>query len=326
MSLDQRFEKFLLSLPSVEGIDSIKLNYADRKSKKADYLAMGRRFVIEQKCINKDQASKIQIEVEKYSNTEEYPTFFGERDLSLVLEKLPNKEVIKTKIYSRMTKMLESYLRQADKQIKSTQALFSLKEACGILLILNDKVKVLSPEVVCTRIQQRLKEKRDGSPRFNNIDYVIFVSETHNIKGMPVIVVIEGANAASKSAEISEYIDYLIYSWGKFNGGGCHEFQNVDAYVDMIKENSEPIPEKMKRSEARILWYRENRYMKTWTDDQVSMRAATLIDGIQPFVTKGGPKMPKEKLAELMMRFGDFIEESNLRGLDIKEFKKFHQK
>lgn len=326
MLLDQRFEKFLLSLPSVEGIDSIELDYVDRKSKKADYLAMGRKFVIEQKCINEDQAGKIQIEVEKYANTEDYPVFYGKRDLNLVLEKLPNRDEVKRKIYSRVTKMLESYLRQADKQIESTQALFNLKESCGVLLILNDKVKVLSPEVVTTRIQQRLNEKRDDFPRFKNIDYVIFVSETHNVKGVPVIVVIEGAYASSKSSEISEYIDYLIHSWGQFNGGGCQEFQDVDAYVEMIEENSEPIPEKMTRSEARILWYRENRYMKTWTNDQVSMRAAALIDKIQPFVMKGGPKISKEKLTDQMMQFGDFIEESNLRGLDIREFKKFHQK
>ncbi|WCN14011.1 hypothetical protein GV054_13890 [Marinomonas mediterranea] len=326
MSLGQRFEKFLLSLPSVEGIDSIALNEVDRKAKKADYLAMGRKFVIEQKCINEDQTNKIQNEVEKYSNTKEYPVFYGKRDLNFVLEKLPNKEEVKRNIYSRATKMLESYLRQADKQIESTQALFNLKAACGVLLILNDKVKVLSPEIVITRIQQRLKETRNGSPRFNNIDYVIYVSETHNVKGMPVIIVIEGANTVRKSSEISDYIDYLIHSWGQFNGGGCHEFQDNDTYAGMIEENKEPIPEKMTRSEARILWYRENRYMKTWTNDQVAMKAAALIDRIQPFVLKGGPKMPQEKLAELMIQFGDFIEESNLRGLDIREFSKFHQK
>lgn len=326
MELEERFEKFMLSLPSVEGIDLIELKESDRKQKKADYLAMGRQIVIEQKCINQDQASKIQEEVEKFSDADEYPIFYGKRDLNSVIDKLPNKEDIKRTIYSKSTRLLESYLIQANKQIESTVNIFGLSSICGVLVVLNDKVKVLSPEIVASRIQQRLKETKNGNPRFPQIDYVIFISETHNVEGIPIIVVLEGANASENSSAISEYIDYLIHSWGHFNGGNCAKFADSKTCFEKIKENEDPIPDKLTRSEARIHWYRNNRYMEGWTDRQVAMGAAKLIDNIQPFVMKGGPSLPANELDELMMQFGDFIEESNLRGLDIREFNKYHQR
>lgn len=48
MSIDSRFEKFMLSLPSIESIDSIELSEELRKEKKADYLGMGREDHFEQ--------------------------------------------------------------------------------------------------------------------------------------------------------------------------------------------------------------------------------------------------------------------------------------
>ena len=65
--------------------------------------------------------------------------------------------------------------------------------------------------------------------------------------------------------------------------------------------------------------------MVNWSDEQVSKAAAKNIDTIQPYALKGGPKPPNAELAELMMEFSDFIEESNIRGLDLKELKKYHE-
>lgn len=325
MRLNDRFEKFMLSLTSVEGIDFINLKGVSAKKKKADYLAMGRKIIIEQKAINQEQASKIQKEVEKFSQSDEYPIFYGKRDVNLVIDKLPNKDVIKRQIYSKTTKLLESYLRQSNKQIESTKGIFNLEAACGILVILNDKVKVLSPEVVASRIYQRLKETKDGLPRFANVDYVMFISETHNVKGLPIIIVLEGINVSTNNPEISDYVDYLVHAWSHYNGGGVAKLDSLKSCLDNIKENKDPIPERMTRSEARILWYRRNRYMKLWTDEQVAKGAAGLVDNIQPYLMKGGPKLPIAELTELTMQFGDFTEESNLRGLDIREFRKHHQ-
>ncbi len=96
-----------------------------------------------------------------------------------------------------------------------------------------------------------------------------------------------------------------------------------DQYFSEIEEKREATPERISRSEARRLWYQKKRYMKDWSDSKVAQEAVNHIERITPFVLKDGPKLPQDRLAELMMIFGDFIEESNIRGLDLKELKKF---
>jgi hypothetical protein len=323
MSIDSRFENFMLSLPSVEGIDFIELNKDLRKEKKADYLGMGRKIVFEQKCINQEQSEKIEKELSKYLNDENYPVFYGERDFNLVIQNLPNKEEIKRKVFTHITKLLESYLRQANKQIESTRKIFSLENSMGVLIILNEKVKILSPEIVVTRLQQRMSEKNGSELRFNNIDYIIFVSETHLIRGVPSVVILEGAGANNYPEETSSYINYIVSSWAQYNGGNSLSLKDAEQYFAGIEEKQEPTPNEISRSDARRMWYQKKRYMKNWSDDKVSKEAVKHIDRITPFVLKGGPKLPQDKLAELMMIFGDFIEESNIRGLDLKELKKY---
>ncbi|XIR74321.1 hypothetical protein AB2F51_21370 [Escherichia coli] len=160
MSIDSRFEKFMLSLPSIESIDSIELSEELRKEKKADYLGMGRKIIFEQKCITQEQSQKIELELEQYVNDENYPVFYGERDFNLVIKDLPNSEDIKNRVFVRITKLLESYLSQACKQIESSKNIFNLDNSVGVLVILNEKIKILSPDLVVYRLQQRMKEKK----------------------------------------------------------------------------------------------------------------------------------------------------------------------
>ncbi len=226
MSIDSRFEQFMLSLPSVEGIDFIELEQHLRREKKADYLGMGRKVIFEQKCVNQEQSDKIKKELNKYLNDENYPVFYGERDFSLVIKNLPNRDEIKRKVFTQITKLLESYLRQTNKQIESTRKVFGIDNAMGVLIILNEKVKILSPKIVVTRLQQRLNEKKGTGLRFNNIDYIIFVSETHLIRGVPSVVILEGMKANSYPEETSSYINYIVNGWAQFNGVNLLEIKD----------------------------------------------------------------------------------------------------
>lgn len=322
--LEVRFQQFMAQLPSVEDIDGIKLSAEERKNKIADYFGLGRSVIFEQKCINQDQSEKIQSEVDVHSEEDYYPYFYGKRDIDLILEKFPDAENVKRRIYSKITKLLEDYLRSANKQIKSTSLLFKVPSYSGVLIILNDKVKVLSPEVISSRIAQRLKEKDSkGIIRFNEIAYVLLISETHLYKGqVPVSIRIEAPGAKNCSPNVSEYLDYIDYSWALFNGGSLTKLKSTNNFFNSLEEKQKPTQTKVTRSEERITWYKKQRYMKNWSDDKVLEASAKLIQDILPYVTEGGSKMPTNELAERMLAFSDFIEESNYRGLDLKELKK----
>lgn len=323
--LEVRFQQFMTQLPSIEGIDGIKLSAEERKNKIADYFGLGRSVIFEQKCINQDQSEKIQSEVDAHSGKDYYPYFYGKRDINLVLDKFPDAENVKHRIYSKTTKLLEDYLRSANKQIKSTSLLFNIPNYSGVLIILNDKVNVLSPEVISRRVAQRLKEKDSkGTIRFNEIAYVLLISETHLYKGqVPVSIRIEAPGAKNCSPKISEYLDYIEHSWALFNGGNLVKLESANNFFNSLEEKqAKPDSKKITRSEERIIWYNKHRYMKNWSDDKVLDASAKLINDLLPFITKGGPKMPTNEIAERMLAFSDFIEESNYRWLDLKELKK----
>ena len=314
-------------LPSVEVIDEIELSKENNKNEKADYLGLGRRVIFEQKSLETDQIEKVQRKVDSFQNEEFFPLFYGKRDINEVLKFFPDGENIKLEIYNLITRQIEGVLSKANGQIPSTDKIFNLKNSIGILVLLNDSVSILSPEVIAKRISSRLgEENKSGGYRFNRIQYVILISETHKYKGeIPLILIIEGPTVPKNDDSINNYLDYLLFSWGNYNGGSVAHLDSENFnWSDFLENNGENEPQPNTRSEARRAWYRQNRYLNNLSDDQVIHHGAKLIDAIQPYVMKDGPRLLKEQLGELFLKFGDFMEEANLRGLDLKEMRKHH--
>ena len=213
----------------------------------------------------------------------------------------------------------------ANKQLASTARIFGVSQYAGVLVILNDKVKVLSPEIIASRVIDRLRQKRpDGDLRFSNINFVFIVSETHLFKGkVPTILLVEGPEAKECGEAVSEYLNYIVHSWAAFNGGDLFSFSDPSVVFKGLEETEESTPFKVTRSEERAIWYRENRYMASWSDEKVLEAGARLIDTLKPFYMKHGPKMDSRELAERTLAFTDIIEESNFRGLDLWRMKEF---
>jgi hypothetical protein len=56
-------------------------------------------------------------------------------------------------------------------------------------------------------------------------------------------------------------------------------------------------------------------------DKKLLEYGSKLIEYITPYFLKGGPRLPVEQMGKMGFLFGDFIEETNFRGLDLKEMK-----
>lgn len=322
-TLEDRFTSFLKVFPEVEVIDELDMSDFDVSKRRADYFGMNRRLVIEQKTITQDQAEKVQGIIEAYEDQPFYPQFYGTWDLEMVLSKFPNAEGVRTRIYNQVTRLLEGYLRDARSQIASTVSMFGLEESCGLLVILNDKIKILSPEIVVTRIRQRLGEKRkDGRWRFGNIPFVLFISETHLYKGtMPCTFLIEGP-LAEKYQHVRQFIDHVVEGWSQVNGGEILHIEEPQSFEDFL-ERREPLPEKITRAEARRIWYSRNRYMRDMSDDEVLKAAAKYIEETMPYFLVGGPKLPPGELGEKTLIFSDYTLEFSYRGLELRRLSEF---
>lgn len=311
------------TLPSIEVIDNIELSKDKRKNEKADYFGLGRKIIFEQKSLETDQTEKVQNKIDSYQDEDFFPLYYGERDISKIITYFPDEEKTKLEILTLITKQIEGVLSKANSQISSTENIFNLHDSTGILILLNDTVKILSPNIIAKRIVDRIREKKKTEDyRFNRIQYIIFISETHTYKGIPVLLRIEGPTTPDNDVNINEYLDYLVFSWGQYNGGevahcNAEQFNNTE----FVEKKEKPKSKTKTRSDARIEWYNKVRYLKHLTDTQVLEHGEKIIDTISTYMMKGGPHLPIEQLGELFLQFGDFIEESNIRGLDLKEMK-----
>ncbi len=320
-SIENRFEQFMKTLPSVELIDDLDLGGLSG-SKKADYFGLGRNVVFEQKCITQDQAQKIQGFMDEHEKEDWYPMFFGGMDINKILDHAPNKEEIQKKIISKTTQLIEYYFKNSNSQISATKMIFNIPDSIGILVILNDSVSVLSPEILSHRIQARLKQTReDFSRRFNEVNLVILITETHQYKNRASSVLrIDGPSPVPRKVE--EYLNYLVLAWGQFNGSGV-EYVHPDNFSwDEFVQKEEIQKSPLKRHEARTIWYQQNPYMRGWTDEEVMKFGAKVFEETAPAMIKGGIKVPVEVLGEQTLVFGDFIAEANFRGFDMKNFGK----
>ena len=324
MDLNDRFSTFMKAVSSIEDIDAIPIPQKYTSPKKADYFGMGRSVIFEQKSINQEQASKIQNELDKRNNEDYYPIFYGNRDVNLVLEHFPNKEEMQRKLFNQITKLIEDYLSNADKQIFSTAKVFGIAKYTGVLIILNESIGVLSPEIVTHKLSRLVTQKRkDGGLRFSRVSYVLFISEAHLYRQTtPIALLLQNDLVPPHDNTVEEYMHYLIHAWSEFNGGEAALFEDSDEFLKSTKQKPGKKKSMLTRSEEREQWYKANRYMKGWSDDEVYKKCGEYIAAIGPFFMKGGPKMSKPMLGEATLAFSDFIVESNIRGLDIREIKR----
>jgi hypothetical protein len=159
-NLRSRFQSFMSMIPSVEVIDDIELSEENIENERADYLGLGRKIIFEQKALEIDQIDKTQQKVDKYQEEDFFPLFYGERDINDILKHFPDEEKIRLEIYSIITRQIEGILSKANEQIRSTEKIFNLKDSIGVVVLLNDSVTVLAPQVIAKRVSGRLGEKR----------------------------------------------------------------------------------------------------------------------------------------------------------------------
>jgi len=189
-----------------------------------------------------------------------------------------------------------------------------------VLIILNDSIRVLSPEILFHRISSRLLEKRkSGELRFNRVHYVIVISETHSFQGKtPLILTIEGPSRAENKGIVDDYLQYLSISWACYNGRELTQLPVERINWQDVKETQKERTLPNTRSQERKEWYKHNPYLNHLTNEQLLKYGSKLLDAILPYVVNGGIQAPAELGGELCLQFGDFIEETNRRGIDLK--------
>lgn len=181
-SLEERFTRFLKSLPGTESIDELLPPGKLKDNRRADFLLRNREVIVELKTLKSDTAHKVETELDRHRDREDYPLQYGSVDLKDVLKHLPDGDKINRAIYLKVTRSVEDAVRSAEEQIASTRDIFGLQSSIGMLVILNDSIDILNPGVVGARARNLILRKDISADKANSINCAWLIFESHAVR------------------------------------------------------------------------------------------------------------------------------------------------
>ena len=132
------------------------------------------------------------------------------------------KELGRPSRFLRGPDSIEGIIESANRQIRTTKETFNLPKSEGILVILNDVVETLTPELINYRINKSLKKKTPkGDLRFPYVATVIVITTIHyadvrpNLKGSPIMIIPGNTGEPTKT---KDFIDSVLPKWAAFDG------------------------------------------------------------------------------------------------------------
>lgn len=229
-NLEGRFTFFVKNLEDAECIDDLVLSANQQRAKKADFFFDNRSFISELKSLKTDTAPKVERILEPYKKMPEWPIYYGSVDLRDVLKHLPNRDEINAKVVEGVTDGLEGIIESANRQIRTTKETFNLPDSEGILIILNDVVDTLTPELIRYRIYKCLRKKAaegtlrkkttEGNLRFPHIAIVIVITTLHytrlkpDLKAHPIMII---PGNSTQPTKLQDFVDLLVRKWSAFD-------------------------------------------------------------------------------------------------------------
>lgn len=219
--LQERFERFIPSMPGYENVDELLKGVHLEGKKRADYLLCDRRVIVEQKVLIHDPSRKPQQFVTQLIRERGY-LLYGTTSTNRIFAGMADGQEQKRRMFLDITKGVEANFAAADKQTRDTREIFAIPDAVGIVLFLNLSAPTLHPDLIRFGLSQTLQKKReDGSMRYRHTDGLVVISEAHidrtnGSRGAPCY---SSPTPHSQNEHlVREVSDLLIQSWAAFNG------------------------------------------------------------------------------------------------------------
>ena len=215
-----------------------------------------------------------------------------------------------------------------DRQIRNAKECFCLGKSHGVLIVLNDTVEVLSPEVLDFVLNRLLVKKGpSGEPRFSEISAVCILSDLHVMK-TPVrteaITSITITNVfAGIHEEATDYLQWLQEKWAAYNG---RPFTPTDIDIKSVQfakqKQQKTQPELLPKHEIWIREYSRVPYLEKLTKDDLFKHGKQFFSETTRGFLKGDHDRPDSERMKKLMEIGTyFLEEINRRGVDFRDFK-----
>jgi hypothetical protein len=221
-NLESRFKSFLLRL-GAENLDSKSFAFP-AETPRADYLLFDRTVVIELKLLTVDPRKKIDERIDEHLE-KTGGIVYGEILSTQLFENKDESDAFHKRIIYAITRNTEAICRKANKQIRNTKLHLELN-ATGVLIILNEGVETLDPEVVAYRVIEFMNEKS------SSIDHCLLIFESHLVidQGSIVDPMLHITNG-DQSHRSRRQLRKIMQAWALYNGQPCSEgnYPTVDS-------------------------------------------------------------------------------------------------
>lgn len=324
LTLEERILRFLEAQPGAENVEKLPLTPAQRAAEKADFFLQQREVICEVKSIQTSTQGKVDALVAPLVNAPNAPVFYGEMRFDKVAKHLPDGPRVLREIFGVLTSSMDTFFRKANRQIRVTRQTFALPNASGGVVVVNDQVAILSPEVMAHRIAELLRKRTpDGGFAYPEIDSVLLVSETHFVhlgQGTKGPLVARISRDGTSKAEAA--FDALLPRWAQVNG---HAFQEMDpellGTVKLTENKPVPAgPQKIRRQELWERQYRNRPYLRRHTAEEFKHYFHLLMDSMAVGFLDGATLEQSQMAKALMERWTHFLEEARERGIDFRSF------
>jgi hypothetical protein len=219
----------MLSKKGVESVDHLLKHCVLEGLQRADYLVCNRRVVIEQKSIDVNPDYKIQQFLEKLASDGRLPGVRQENwSLAELLSKVPNGAALFDELRERVTKVLDDIIAKADHQTKDTKETFSIPDAIGVVVVLNENAPLMFPDIAMVKLFDMLRKRRqDGELRYVHNHVIVLISEAHVIRSVEDTTMFNMATVYSEAGNhiplATAFTESLKEQWAAFNNAGYLE-------------------------------------------------------------------------------------------------------
>lgn len=325
MTQEHRFKQFMISLSGVESVDALLKPGSFVGKQRADYLLANRRVVLELKTLKVDPSAKMEAELSQHRDRSDFPLIPGPVELPKILRHLPDGDQINQRIYRNISRSVETAVRSAETQISDTEEIFNLPNPVGLLVLLNENIDALDPQVVVRRTRELLTRERTNGSVHTSIDFVWLLFEGHSIQTVDgstarPSILLEGPTAHNFNWFIPEFNQIQI-AWSVFNNTPLRH-TSIEQIADMpfrsTKSDRETPREKLKRQEIWERHYNASPYLRHLNDSDVLDHGTKVHQLLLPYFLKDGPHIPMDQLEPLFIKWSDFLQESRHRGLNLR--------
>jgi hypothetical protein len=329
LTFAERLYRVAKTIPGSECIDDLPQTPEQRAAKKADYLFRNRTIVCEQKTLETDTWPKVEKLLKFLEKRHEWPIFYGAWELAKILRKFPDGPEINRRVFDSLTTAVQKAISDANRQIRETKRTFNLPDSGDLLVLANENVTALSPQIIVHKVLRTLqkREEPEGALQFPEINAVQLIVENYvceiqaGLTGVPSFVV---QQEIPDPCNVLGFIEKLDEAWAAFHHVPLKTIvgANLDEQVFRRNPNLDAPSQSQGLSRAE-LWrhqYAARPYLEQLPNVRLIKYGQRLFAQLSAGFLVECSLRERAESARLMEPWTHFLEEINRRGMDMREF------